>query len=153
MKQHEPKKYELTDMIIKDRDSSGRIVTVHRIRSLRNFKITKWVRHQPVVSEVRIGDYGGWVEKEDNLSHSGKAWVDETAIIFGNAKVSGDAWVGGYSLVFDHAKIKGNAKVRDSKICGHAEVRDNAIVDKAGQKIKGSTLIYGSMRISTSYLE
>lgn len=152
MKRYEPKKYELTSMTLEDRDAGGRMVTVHRIRSLRNFKITKWARHQAVVAEVRIGDYGGWIEKEDNLSHSGKAWVDETAIVFGNAKVSGDAWVGGYSLVFDHAKIKGNAKVRDSKICGHAEIRDNAVVDKAG-KIKGSSIIYGSMHISTSYLE
>ena len=41
---------------------------------------------------VKAGDLGGWIEKEDNLSQSGNAWVS------GNAKVSGDA---------DYAVIKG----------------------------------------------
>lgn len=41
---------------------------------------------------VKAGDLGGWVEKEDNLSQSGNAWVS------GDAKVSGNA---------DYAVIKG----------------------------------------------
>lgn len=41
---------------------------------------------------VKAGDLGGWVEKEDNLSQSGNAWVSS------NAKVYGDA---------DYAVIKG----------------------------------------------
>ena len=36
---------------------------------------------------VKEGELGGYVEKEDNLSHYGNAWV------YGNAEVSGDAWV------------------------------------------------------------
>ena len=38
---------------------------------------------------VEEGDLGGYVEKEDNLSASGNAWV------FSNAKVSGNAEVNG----------------------------------------------------------
>lgn len=148
MKEHDTKKYELTERTIEDRDSDGRTVVVHRIRSLRNFKITKWVRGKKVVSEVKIGDLGGFIEKEENLSHRGDSWVDDIAIVFGDAEVSENAWVGGYSLIFDKAKITGNAKVRDSKICGQAEIRDNAIVDNAKSKIKGSALVYGSMHIS-----
>ena len=34
---------------------------------------------------VEKGELGGFIEKEDNLSHSGNAWVS------GNAQVSGDA--------------------------------------------------------------
>ncbi len=147
MKRQYTKKYELTDMTIEDRDSDGRTVVVHRIRSLRSFKVIKWVRGRRIISEIRIGDLGGYIEKEDNLSHFGEAWVDDTAIVFGDAKVSDNAWVGGYALVYDEAKISGNAKVRDTKICGCAEVRDNAVVDKAGKKIKGSTLIYGNMHV------
>ena len=30
---------------------------------------------------VREGDTGGWVEKEENLSHSGKAWVYDKACV------------------------------------------------------------------------
>lgn len=47
---------------------------------------------------VKAGDLGGWVEKEDNLSQSGNAWV------YGNAEVSGDAVVSGNA---DYAVIKG----------------------------------------------
>ena len=38
-------------------------------------------------ASVAVGDTGGWVESEKNLSQSGNAWVS------GNAKVSGDAEV------------------------------------------------------------
>ncbi len=34
---------------------------------------------------VKAGDFGGYIEKEDNLEHSGNAWV------YGNARVYGDA--------------------------------------------------------------
>lgn len=34
---------------------------------------------------VEEGETGGWVEKEDNLSQSGNAWVFDNARVFGNA--------------------------------------------------------------------
>ena len=34
---------------------------------------------------VKKGEFGGYVEKEENLNHSGNAWV------YGNARVYGDA--------------------------------------------------------------
>ena len=46
---------------------------------------------------VTAGDFGGYVEKEENLSHDGNAWV------YGNAKVFGDAWVYGDAKVFGDA--------------------------------------------------
>ena len=52
-----------------------RTATLHRIRAVAEFGL------------VKIGDLGGWIEKEENLSHEGKAWV------WGNAKVCGDAEV------------------------------------------------------------
>ena len=59
---------------------------------------------------VKAGDLGGWVEKEDNLSQSGNAWVSSNAkvsgdaVVYGNAEVSGDAKVSGDA---DYAVIKG----------------------------------------------
>ena len=41
--------------------------------------------------EVKAGDLGGFVEKESNLSHNGKAWVYGNAEVWGNAKVWGNA--------------------------------------------------------------
>lgn len=40
-----------------------RTATLHRIRAVAEFAL------------VKIGDLGGWIEKEENLSHEGDAWV------------------------------------------------------------------------------
>lgn len=47
---------------------------------------------------VKAGDKGGWVEKEENLSQDGNAWV------------SGDAWVSGNAHVFGDAQVSGDAQ-------------------------------------------
>ena len=64
---------------------------------------------------VSAGDLGGYVEKEENLSHDGDAWVYGGAEVYGNAKVCGNA------EVYGGAEVCGNAKV-----CGNAEVCGNA---------------------------
>lgn len=58
---------------------------------------------------VKAGDLGGWVEKEDNLSQSGNAWVSSNAKVYGNAKVSGDAVVYGNAEVSGDAWVSGDA--------------------------------------------
>ena len=40
---------------------------------------------------VEEGELGGYVEKEENLSNDGNAWVYGNAEVFGNARVYGDA--------------------------------------------------------------
>ena len=40
---------------------------------------------------IIAGEKGGWIEKEENLSQSGNAWVYDNARIFYNANVSGNA--------------------------------------------------------------
>ena len=45
-------------------------------------------------ASVSVGDIGGWVESESNLSQYGNAWV------YGGAKVYGDAWVYGNAEVY-----------------------------------------------------
>ena len=82
-----------------------RTATLHRIRAIAEFGL------------VKVGDLGGWIEKEENLSHEGKAWVWDNAKVWGNAKVCGDA------EVWDNAKVCGDAKVwGNAKVCGDAEV-------------------------------
>ena len=92
------KKYEFTGET-KEIRLLFRTATLHRIRATVAFGI------------VEVGDLGGWIEKEENLSHEGKAWVWGNAEVWGNAKVCGDAEVCG------DAKVWGNAEV-----CGDAEV-------------------------------
>ena len=88
-----------------------RTATLHRIRAVAEFGL------------VKIGDLGGWIEKEENLSHEGKAWVCGDAEVWGNAEVCGDAEVWGNAKVCGDAEVWGNAEV-----CGDAEVWGNAKV-------------------------
>ena len=76
-----------------------RTATLHRIRAVEEFGL------------VKVGDLGGWIEKEENLSHEGKAWVYGDAEVWGNAKVYGDAKVWGNAKVYGDAEVWGNAKV------------------------------------------
>ena len=60
--------------------------------------------------DVKAGETGGWVEKEENVNQSGNAWVYGDAKVFGNAMVFGDAKVSGDAWVFgdaDYATIHG----------------------------------------------
>lgn len=80
------KKYELLkdDFIEVD----GR--KLYRIRALRSF------------GNVKKGELGGYIEREENLTHYGNAWVS------GNAEVSGNAKVYGNARVFGDANITSN---------------------------------------------
>ena len=154
------KKYELTE----DTKTLANGTVLHRIRALRNFKLAYG-------GEVSAGDLGGWVEKEDNLSQTGKAWVHGDAWVCQNAKVYGDAFVYenarvydnvmvyGKAKVYGHAKVYGNAKVYDdANVCDNAwvyddaQVYDSAIVfsnasvyDQA--QVYGIALVYSNAKI------
>src|ERR1700722_10755565 len=60
---------------------------------------------------INIGELGGYVQSEANLSQIGNAWVFENARVFGNALVAGDAQVYGNARVYGDAQVYGNARV------------------------------------------
>ena len=64
---------------------------LHRIKALVKINLG-WIT-------VDVGDLGGWIEKESNLSHKGNAWV------WGNAQVYGDAQVCGNARVYGDARV------------------------------------------------
>ena len=88
---------------------------------MKKFKLTsdtkmwfgqKLFRIQALVDfgNVKKGDLGGYIAKEDNLSQDGNAWVYGDACVSGNAEVSGNAWVYGNAWVSgndDYLCIKG----------------------------------------------
>ena len=86
------KKYEFTGET-KRVELWNRTATLHRIKATVEFGF------------VKVGELGGWIEKEENLSHEGKAWV------CGDAKVCGDAEVWGNAKVWGNANVCGNAEV------------------------------------------
>lgn len=117
--------------------------TLHRIQALRDIASP----YRAGSFFAKAGDLGGWIEKEDNLSHEGNCWVASSAQVFGNAQVVGDMLVKGNARVFGsaklfgarddkecfacvggHARVHGNAACRNATIRGHAEVCENAAV-------------------------
>ena len=95
------KKFKLTSEFIVD--ISG--VKLFRIKALIEF------------GNVKAGDLGGYIEKEENLSHMGNAWI------YGDAQISGNAQVFGDAQVFGNAWVSGNARVSgDAWIYGDARV-------------------------------
>ncbi|MCZ2159157.1 hypothetical protein NPX99_07845 [Bartonella sp. 220] len=105
------KKYEFTE---ETRKIEG--VTLYRIRALRDF------------GNVKAGDRGGFIEKEENLSHEGNCWV------------AGNAWVFNDAHVYGNAKVLGSARIKPK-----ARVYDNAVICGAS-KIHGS--VYGSAQVT-----
>ena len=123
------KKYEFTGETIK---SCGKIL--HRIRAVRNF------------NGVKKGQLGGYVEREDNLSHDGEAWVGENARVYGNAVVFDNARVYGNAVVCDNAKVFWNAQVfGNARISGNSWVYGSAWV--GGNTETHGTWIFGNARI------
>ena len=92
-------------------------ITLYQIQALKDF------------GDVKKGDLGGWIEKEDNLSQEGQCWISGDARVFGNAVVSGDAWVFGNAVVSGNARVFGNARVSgNAEVSGNAWVFGNAVV-------------------------
>lgn len=87
--------------------------TLYRIKALKDF------------GNVKAGDIGGYIEKEENLSQEGICWVCDNAWVCNNAKVYGNAWVYGNALVCGNAKVCDNAWV-----CGDAKVYGDALISK-----------------------
>ena len=58
---------------------------------------------------VEEGELGGYVEKEENLSNDGDAWVSGDAMVSGNARVCGNARVYGNAEVYGNARVYGDA--------------------------------------------
>ena len=112
------KKYKLTEETINVNDK-----TLYRIESLKDF------------SDVKQGEKGGYVEKEENLSQSGDCWAYDNAKIYDNAQLYDDA------IVYEDAAVYGNAKVYDDAIvCGHAKICDDA-------KVYGDAVVSGRAKV------
>jgi len=150
-------KYELTDEF--------KIVhkkKLYRIRALKSFQ--GW-------NNVKIGDLGGFVESEKNLSQDGGCWICEDAMvlgnaivfdeaclygrvliehysqIFGDAKVYGDAYVGSHAKVYGFSEVYGNSFIYDNaKVYDKAQVFGNSFIGCEAE-ICGSARIYGDAEI------
>lgn len=78
---------------------------------------------------VKAGDLGGFIEKEDNVSMYGNAWVYDDAEVYDDAKVCDNASVYNNARVYDNARICDDAEVYGgAEVHGYARVYDDACV-------------------------
>lgn len=127
------KKYEL----LKDDYIKVGERTVYRIRALKDF------------GNVKKGDLGGYIAKEENLSHDRNAWVFDNAVVVGEeAAVYDDAEIHDNVRVYDRAKVYhdarvyGNTVIRwEARVSGDAQVFDNV-------EISGKAKVYGDCHIA-----
>ncbi|MDE7361111.1 MAG: hypothetical protein K2N38_04185 [Oscillospiraceae bacterium] len=141
-------KYEFTGEVKTVTDSNYTERTVRRIRALRDI--------EPPTKDgsVTKGDLGGWIESESNLSHSGECWVDEDAVVMGNAVVKDNAYVcnrsvvDGNAIICDQAAVDGNEVTvgEYAIICGNASVLELAevvghVTVKGNVKVRGCAVI------------
>lgn len=145
------KKYKFTE---ETRIYKGRLL--HRIVAIRDF------------SNIQAGQKGGWIEKEDNLSHEGNCWVSHEAIVcdkacvYDNAKVAGIAVIEKCGQVFNYAVVTVNARITDyaavyddARVSGNALVGGRAIVCSSSMidmdaVIDGKAYISGRARVLRS---
>nr|DAR02701.1 MAG TPA: Putative transferase, nesg, ydcK, Structural Genomics.38A [Caudoviricetes sp.] len=112
----EDKKYELVPETVTKFYSKP----TYRIRALKDF------------SDVKKGQYGGYVESEENLSQSGNCWIYDDSI------------VGSRSRVLDNAIVKDS-----SKVINGSEISDDAIIEK-GSLIDESSVVCDRSRVISS---
>lgn len=115
------KKFELIN------ETRDPIATVHRIQYLKDIQCN--------LIFVSTNQFGGFLEKENNLCLKSNALILDDAIAFGHSKISGNA------IVSDNARVCGHAKITDNaQISGNAQIYHNA-------KISGNAKIYGDVHI------
>jgi len=98
---------------------------------------------------VRKGDLGGWIEKEENLAQvSGNAWVYGNAWVSGDAQVSGDAWVYGNAQVSLKASF-----TKGWFIGGDDSGKITDITDKTGSTFWKKQYVLGDYEITPFVVE
>lgn len=124
------KKYRLTDEC---RTHQGH--TLYRIEALEYF------------CNIKAGDKGGWVEKEQNLSHEGTCWVADDAMVYGNAVVYENALVRDDARVCCNARVYGSALVCDySRIYEYAQVYGDAVISVKA-RVSGYSQVFGLAKV------
>ena len=118
-------KYEITDI------AHEKYPFLHRIRALRNIGI-----------RVKVGDLGGFVECEANLSFApgddawifddaiacGNSCVDKGSRLRGNAVACGNAYISQGSTLSEQARAEDCAHIRGAELCEHARASGSSMI-------------------------
>lgn len=108
---------------------------------------------------VFAGDFGGFIEKEDNLSYEANdfSWVYDDSVVMGDSRIQGNAVVAydsivkGNSVIDEASSVFVNGTVVDSKVTGNSHISNGEVLESSIHKsrvsgfIKGSN-VYGDLR-------
>lgn len=114
---------------------------LYRIRALYDF------------SDVKKGEWGGYVQSEDNLSHEGYCWVYDDAKVYNNAIIHDDARIFDYACVHDNAMIYNNVMINDhATVSYYSSVFDDIIIQNKsivtdGAVLHGDVMVTGNAEI------
>lgn len=133
----EDKKYEL----VPETNVKFYFRPMYRIRALKDF------------SDVKKGQYGGYVESEENLSQTGNCWIYDNSIVckgsrvINNAVVKDSSTVTGYSEISDDAIVEKGSRIDEhSVVCDQSRVIDSLVTES-------SAVIYKSIVKEDSMIE
>lgn len=90
-------------------------------------------------ADIKAGEIGGCIQKEENLSQTDDAWVYDGGWVFDDAVVRED------SRIFTGGVIGGNAIV-DHSFIDYTQITGNAIVKSS--YISGRGIIFGNSKVS-----
>lgn len=126
---------------ISDGEMSIVEIKLYRIQALKTF--TKPGGYNPV---VHVGELGGYVESEDNLSQEGSCWLFDKARVKDGGKVIEDA------IVYDKCLVSKNSIVRGSSVVGgHCFVTNQSVI--IDSRLEGNVIVNGHSTIhSGAYL-
>ena len=135
-------KYEITEIAHEE------YPFLHRIRALRDVGL-----------DVKAGDLGGFVEREENLSQEDNAWIYDDAIAAGSATVDQDsqlrdwavacesAYISQGSVMSGNARAEGSAFIRGAKLSESALASSHAMVLNDQEHPEWSPLVSGNCAV------
>lgn len=157
------KKFELVeDDTLSVLNCNGDMVNLYRIRALKAFSCPIKMRSESgtlASYTVKEGELGGYVEKEENLSHEGGCWVFDGARVYDDSRIEDNAQIHQHAIVSEDSIVKDNAslldlvRVTNSVIGGYTKIANNSVISNSQILGDEHIIILGRCQISDSILK
>lgn len=157
------KKFELVeDDKLSVLNSDGEMINLYRIRALKDFSCPIKMQSESgtlASYTVKEGDLGGYIQKEENLSHEGSCWVFNNARVCDDSRVEDNAQIHHSVIVSEDSFVKDNASLIDrvcvinSVIGGYTKIANNSVISNSQIMGDRHIVILGRSQISNSTLK
>lgn len=146
------KAHKFKSCISSEEESSVVEIKLYRIQALKTF--TKSGGYNPI---IHVGELGGYVETEDNLSQEGNCWIFGDAKVKDGGKVIDDAIIFDKVMVSNNSVIRGNSVVRDRCFVTHrSDIFDSTLVGDVTvsdqSSIHSGSFLYGEIEVYKSVI-